>query len=248
MGRLDNKVALVTGSARGIGLAIARAFAKEGALVGVCDLAEDAAREAAKGLKEVGREGVAFAMDVTNPESVDKGISGFIEGQGGRLDILVNNAGITKDGLLMRMSDAQWDLVLKVNLNGVFYCTRAAIRTMIKQRSGRIINMASVVGLMGNPGQANYAASKGGVIALTKTTAKEVASRNITVNAIAPGFIKTFLTDQMTDKAKAAIMGQIPMERLGIPEDVAGVALFLASAEASYVTGQVIPVDGGMVM
>jgi len=248
MGRLENRVALVTGSARGIGNAIAKLFAREGALVGICDVNEEAVKAAAKALGEVGKEGVGFVMDVSNPASVEKGIESFIAGQGGKLDILVNNAGITRDGLMIRMSDEQWDVVLKVNLYGTFYCTRVAVRPMMKARWGRVINLASVVGLMGNPGQANYAASKGAVIAFTKTMAKELATRNITVNALAPGFIKTALTDAMTDKAKEAIMGAIPMVRLGSPEDVAGAALFLASEEASYITGQVIPVDGGMVM
>jgi len=248
MGRLENKVALITGSARGIGLATAKLFAREGALVGICDMNEEAVQKAAKSLGEFGKPGVGFVMDVTDPKSVDKGIGEFVEGQGGKLDILVNNAGITRDGLLIRMTDEQWDAVIKVNLNGTFYCTRVGVRPMMKAKWGRVINLASVVGLMGNPGQANYAATKGAVIAFTKTVAKELASRNITCNAIAPGFITTALTDAMTDKAKEAIMVRIPMDRLGAPEDVANAALFLASEEASYITGQVIPVDGGMVM
>ena len=248
MGRLENRVALVTGGARGIGYAIAKLFAREGALVGICDMNEEAVQKAAKSLGEVGKEGVGFVMNVSDSKSVEDGMEKFISGQGGKLDILVNNAGITRDGLLIRMSDEQWDAVLKVNLNGTFYCTRAGVRPMMKARWGRVINLASVVGMTGNPGQANYSASKGAVIAFTKTVAKELATRNITCNALAPGFIATALTEAMTEKAKEAIMGQIPMERLGSAEDVAGAALFLASEEASYVTGQVIPVDGGMVM
>jgi len=248
MGRLDGKVALITGSARGIGFATAKLFAGEGALVGICDLKDEDCKAAAKALGEVGKEGVGFAMDVADSASVQKGIDAFVGSQGGKLDILVNNAGITKDGLLMRMTDEQWDLVLKINLYSMFYCIRAAVKPMMKNRWGRIINLSSVSGVMGNPGQANYAASKGGVISLTKTVAKEFASRNITCNAIAPGFIKTVLTDQMTEKARQAMLGMIPLGRFGEPGDIMGAIAFLASDEASYITGQVIQIDGGMAM
>ena len=248
MGRFDGKVALITGSARGIGYATARLFAGEGALVGICDLKDEDSKKAAKALGEVGKEGVGFAMDVSDSASVEAGISSFVKSQGGKLDILVNNAGVTKDGLLMRMTDEQWDLVLKINLYSMFYCIRAAVKPMMKNRYGRIINLSSVSGIMGNPGQANYAASKGGVISLTKTVAKEFASRNITCNAIAPGFIKTALTDLMTEKAHEAMLGMIPLGRFGVPEDIMGTIAFLASDEASYITGQVIQIDGGLAM
>jgi len=247
MGRLEGKTALITGSARGIGFAMAKLFTREGALVAICDLNIEACRKSAAELDQFGRAGIPFEMDVSKRESVEKAVEEFIEKQG-KLDILVNNAGITGDSLLMRMSDKQWEDVLRINLYGTFYCTQAAIRSMIKARSGRIINIASVVGVMGNAGQANYAASKGGIIAFTKSVAREVASRSITANAIAPGFIKTALTEQMTEKARSAIVERIPMVRLGEVEDIAKVALFLASDDAGYMTGQVLVVDGGLVM
>ena len=247
MGRLEGKVALVTGSTRGIGLAAAKACAREGALVGVCARDGKAAEAAARELGQVGKEGIPFALDVSSHADVDRVVDAFLA-QAGRLDILVNNAGITRDTLLLRMTDAQWDEVIRINLNGTFYCTRAALRPMLKQHGGRIINMTSVSAVMGNPGQGNYAASKGGVIAFTKTVAKEVASRHITVNAIAPGFITTGLTDAMTDKAREGIMEYIPLGRFGAPEDIAGAVVFLASDEASYMTGQVIQIDGGLAM
>jgi len=247
-GRLDGKIAFITGSTRGIGLACAQAFAREGALVGVSARDGKAAEATAKDLKAFGREGVPFALNVADHADVDRVFGAFLASTGGRLDILVNNAGITRDTLLLRMTDAQWDEVIRINLNGTFYCTKAALRPMIKQRAGRIINMTSVSAIMGNPGQGNYAASKGGVIAFTKTVAKEVASRRITVNAIAPGFIKTVLTDAMTDKAREGIMDYIPLGRFGEPGDIAGATVFLASDEASYITGQVIQIDGGLAM
>lgn len=248
MARLEGKCALVTGSTRGIGFAGAQALAREGALVGVCSRDGEAARKAAKALGRSGQEGIPYTLDVCNHGQVDEVIQDFAARNGGRLDILVNNAGMTRDTLLLRMSDAQWDEVIKTNLSGTFYCTKAALRPMLKQRYGRIINVASVSAIMGNPGQANYAAAKGGVIAFTKTVAKEVASRNITVNAVAPGFIKTALTDAMTEKARTGVLGAIPLGRFGEPEDIAGAIVYLATDEASYVTGQVIQIDGGLAM
>ncbi len=248
MKRLEGKTAFITGATRGIGLAAARAFAREGALVGVCARDGKAAETAAASLAEFGRAGIPYALDVSDHPACDRAIEDFTAKAGNRLDILVNNAGLTRDTLILRMSDAQWDEVIRTNLNGTFYCTKAALRPMLKQRYGRIINITSVSAIMGNPGQANYAASKGGVIAFTKTVAKELASRNITVNAVAPGFIKTVLTDAMTEAARDGIMGAIPLGRFGEPEDLAGPILFLASDEASYITGQVLQVDGGLAM
>jgi 3-oxoacyl-[acyl-carrier protein] reductase len=249
-GRLEGKTALVTGSTRGIGLATARAFAREGALVGVCSRKADEAAKAAAGLSEVGKAGVAYALDVSNRAEVDRVVEDFAARAGGRLDILVNNAGLTRDTLLVRMTDEQWDEVIRTNLNSVFYATRTAVKRMMRNRpaGGRIINVTSVSAIMGNPGQANYAASKGGIIAFTKTVAKEYAGRGITVNAIAPGFIRTALTDLMTEQAQATIMDNIPLGRFGEPDDIAGPILFLASDEASYVTGHVLQVDGGLAM
>ena len=246
--RLEGKIALVTGSTRGIGLATARAFAREGALVGVCARDGAAAEKAAAGLAEVGKAGIGYALDVSHHGEVDRVIADFVGKAGGRLDILVNNAGLTRDNLVLRMSDAQWDEVIHTNLNSVFYATRAALRPMLKAHGGRIINITSVSAIMGNPGQANYAASKGGIIAFTKTVAKEVASRQITVNAVAPGFIKTVLTDVMSEQARAQISDNIPVGRFGEPEDIAQAILFLASDEAAYITGHVLSVDGGLAM
>lgn len=247
-GRLEGKIALITGSTRGIGLAAAKAFAREGALVGVCARDGKAAEESARELKKYGKEGIPFALDVSSHADVDRVFEAFLVRTGGRLDVLMNNAGITRDTLLLRMTDAQWDEVMRINLNGTFYCTKAALRPMAKQHSGRIINLTSVSAIMGNPGQGNYAAAKGGIIAFTKSVAKEVSSRNITVNAIAPGFIKTVLTDAMTEKAREGIMDHIPLGRFGEPEDIAGAAVFLASDEAAYVTGQILQIDGGLAM
>ena len=247
MGRFEGKKALITGGARGIGLAVAKILTREGALVAVCDINEEMAKTSAQELKKLGAEGVPYLMDVSNRESADRVIADFVERES-RLDILINNAGITRDSLLLRMTDAQWDEVLRINLTSMFYCTRAALKPMMKQRYGKIVNLSSVSAVMGNPGQANYAASKGGVIAFTKTVAKEMASRNITVNAVAPGFIKTALTDLMTEKARAAVVNLIPLKRFGQPEDVAQAIVFLVSEEASYITGQILQIDGGLAM
>lgn len=245
--RLNNKVALVTGGARGIGQAIAFAFAKEGADIVVADVNLEVAQKTAAQIEELGRKAMALTMDVTNFEAVEEGVNKILDKMG-KVDILVNNAGITKDNLLLRMSQSDWDAVISVNLKGTFNCIKAVSRPMIKQRSGRIISIASIIGLMGNPGQANYAASKAGIIALTKTVAKELASRNINANAVAPGFIQTEMTAKLPEELKKKMLEAIPLGTLGTPEDVANLCLFLASEESRYITGQVITVDGGMVM
>lgn len=245
---LKGKVALITGGAQGIGLAIARELAGYGADLALADVNLAKVEEtAAKLAQETGRQVLALKMDVSSFVDAEEGVKKTVD-KYNRLDILVNNAGITRDGLIMRMSDADWDLVLAINLKGTFNCTKAVTRIMLKQRSGRIINVASVVGLMGNAGQANYSASKAGVIGLTKTTAREFSSRGITVNAVAPGFIKTAMTDALSDEAKETLQKQIPLGRLGLPEDVAKAVSFLASDEAAYITGQILAIDGGMTM
>ena len=245
--RLKNKVALITGGARGIGQAIAMTFAKEGADIVIADVNLEIAQKTASEIEALGRKALALEMDVTNYEKVEEGINKILDKMG-KVDILVNNAGITKDNLLMRMSQTDWDAVINVNLKGTFNCIRAVSRPMVKQRSGRIISIASIIGLMGNPGQANYAASKAGIIALTKTVAKELASRNINANAVAPGFIQTEMTAKLPEDLKKKMLEAIPLAKLGSPNDVANLCLFLASDESSYITGQVITVDGGMVM
>ncbi len=241
---LSGKTAVVTGSTRGIGKAVATALAESGALVAVVGRDLTKAQEAAA---EVGHDAIGFACDVSDTAAVTMLISDVEKAFGG-IDILVNNAGVTRDNLVMRLKDEDWDDVMNANLRGAFAAIRAASRGMMKKRAGRIINMASVVGLNGNKGQANYAASKAGLIALTKSVAKELGSRNILVNAIAPGFIETEMTDSMTPEARAGLTGLIPLERLGKTGDIAAAVVFLASDYASYITGQVIVVDGGMVM
>jgi len=244
---LENRVAVVTGAGRGIGEAIARRLAGEGAVVAVCDVMLENAQQVAASLTRSGTKAGAYAVNVTDSKQVtevcDKIVADF-----GRVDILVNNAGITRDGLLLRMSDEDWDAVLGVNLKGAFLFTRTLSRTMLKQRSGVIVNIASIVGIMGNAGQANYSASKAGLIGFTKTVAKELASRWIRSNAVAPGFIQTPMTDKLSAEAKKMQTDFIALKRLGLPEDVANVVLFLASDLSSYVTGQVIAVDGGLAM
>ncbi len=243
----EGKIAVVTGAARGIGQAIAYNLAARGADIVLGDIKAEWLSESAEGIKKLGRKVWCFELDVTNATAVQN-VFNDIAAETGRIDILVNNAGITKDGLLMRMSEEDWDAVLTVNLKGTFACTKAVSRIMMKQRSGSIINIASVVGLMGNAGQANYAASKGGVIAFTKSVAKEFASRNIRANAVAPGFISSKMTDALSDEVRQKMLEAIPLASFGTPEDVANAVAFLASDQSSYITGQVISVNGGMVM
>jgi 3-oxoacyl-[acyl-carrier protein] reductase len=241
---LTGRTALVTGSTRGIGRAIAETLAGAGAHVAVVGRDQAKAAEAAE---QVGNGARAFACDVSDVASIVALIES-VEKAFGQIDILVNNAGLTRDNILFRISDEDWDTVLDANLRGAFIAIRAASRGMIKRRWGRIINIASVVGIIGNKGQANYAASKAGLIGLTKSVARELGSRNVLVNAVAPGFIDTDMTAAMTSEARAALSGQIPLGRLGSPRDVAGVVAFLASEHAAYITGQTLVVDGGMVM
>lgn len=246
--KLQGKTALVTGASRGIGREIALELARQGANVAVNYAGSEAkALEVVAEIQALGREAVAIQCDVANGESVASMVKETID-RFDTLDILVNNAGITKDNLLMRMKENEWDDVININLKGVFLCTKAVTRQMMKQRSGRIINIASIVGVSGNPGQANYVAAKAGVIGLTKTTAKELASRGITVNAVAPGFITTDMTDKLTSEVKDAMLSQIPLARFGEPSDIANVVVFLAAEDSKYMTGQTLHVDGGMVM
>jgi 3-oxoacyl-[acyl-carrier protein] reductase len=244
----EGKVALVTGGTRGIGRAIAAAFSSLGVEVAITG--RDAARvaEAAQELsREAPRAVKGVAMDVADRDAVDSAVKALVQ-ERGRIDILVNNAGIARDNLLMRMKPDDWESVIATNVNGLYYCSQAVLRPMIRQRGGRIINMSSVVGLTGNPGQANYAASKAAILGFTKALAREVASRQITVNAIAPGYIETDMTRNISEDARKALFDSIPMKRIGRPEDVAATALFLASEGAGYVTGQVLSVNGGLYM
>jgi 3-oxoacyl-[acyl-carrier protein] reductase len=247
MFELNDKVAMVTGAARGLGQAIAVKLAEAGADIVLCDLNAEWLEETADKVKAVGRRAECYGVNVADGESVTAGVKAITK-DFGKIDILVNNAGITKDGLIMRMSEDDWDAVLNVNLKGVFLCSKAVMRGMMKQRSGTIVNIASVIGLMGNAGQANYAASKGGVISFSKTVAKELASRNVRCNAVAPGFIRTAMTDALDDEVQTKMKELIPLSRFGEPEDVANVVLFLASDASAYVTGQVLSTCGGMVM
>lgn len=244
--RLKDKVALITGSAQGIGREIALVFAREGADVVISDINFEKAAKTSAEIAALGRKSLGLELDVTAYAKVEEAVNKILD-KFGKVDILVNNAGITKDGLLLRMSEADWDAVINVNLKGTFNCTKAVSKLMIKQHSGRIINIASIIGIIGNPGQANYSASKAGIIALTKTAAKELASRNINVNAVAPGYIQTEMTAKLPEELKQKMLALIPLNKLGSPADVANVCLFLASEESGYITGQTIVVDGGMV-
>ncbi len=246
--RLKDKVAVITGSAQGIGKAIAETFAREGANIVISDINIEPARKTSDEIKaKYNVETIAVAGNVAKFDECESLIKSSLD-KFSKIDILVNNAGITKDNLVLRMSETEWDAVIAVNLKGVFNCIKAASKPMIKQREGRIINIASVVGEMGNAGQINYSASKGGVIAMTKTCAREFASRNILVNAIAPGFIRTAMTDALSGEAKKAMYDMIPLKKLGEASDVANAALFFASEESSYITGHILSVNGGMYM
>ncbi|NQT25244.1 3-oxoacyl-[acyl-carrier-protein] reductase [candidate division KSB1 bacterium] len=244
---LSGKIALVTGGARGIGQRIVLALAESGCHVIVSDIDFEGAKQTADVVQQKGVKSLALQADVSSADDVSAMIDKSIE-MFGRIDILVNNAGITRDNLLIRMKEEDWDLVLRINLKGAFLCTKQVIRPMMKQRSGKVINIASVVGVMGNAGQANYSASKAGMIGLTKSAAKEVAGKNIQINAIAPGFIQTEMTDHLREDVKETYMASIPAKVFGTPQDVANAVLFLASPMADYITGQVVHVDGGLVM
>ena len=247
MSQLANQIAVVTGAGRGIGHAIALKFAAEGADVVCVSRTPENAEKAAQEVRGLGRRAWAHAVDVADGASVSAAAEKIL-GDTGRVDILVNNAGVTRDGLLMRMSDADWDAVLNTNLRGAFLFTRAFTRAFIKQRSGRIINVASVIGLIGNAGQCNYAASKAALLGFTKSVARELASRGITANALAPGFIETDMTASLNEQLRAEVLKSIPLGRFGQPDDIALAAVFLAGPSGRYVTGQVLTVDGGMVM
>ena len=247
MSLLANKVAVVTGAGRGIGRAVALAYARMGADVACVSRTEENSAKAAAEVEALGRRAWAVAVDVSDTAAVDAA-AGKILDDAGRVDILVNNAGVTRDTLLMRMSEEEWDTVINTNLKGAFNFTKALTRPFIKQRSGRIINIASVIGLIGNAGQSNYAASKAALIGFTKSVAKELAPRGITANAIAPGFIETDMTAALDDKVRESIIGNVPLGRFGSPDDIAHAAVFLAMEPSGYITGQVLTVDGGMVM
>lgn len=244
---LQGRVAVVTGAAQGIGRAIAEALARDGADVAVADLDAGRSHETVAAVEKLGRRALNVKVNVAEWNDA-KAMAEQVVKEWGKIDILVNNAGITRDGLLLRMKEEDWNLVLQVNLNGTFHCTKAVLQPMTKQRYGRIINIASIVGVMGNVGQANYAASKAAVIGFTKTVAREYASRAVTVNAVAPGFIDTAMTQGLSPDVKEVLQKQIPLGRLGQPEDIAAAVRFLASDEAAYITGQVLHVNGGMLM
>ncbi len=247
MKRFEGKVALVTGASRGIGEAAARRLAGEGATVIAAARTADTLGRVVSSIQAAGGKAEVCALDLADPASIEAAIKSALAAHG-QIDVLVNNAGVTEDNLILRMSKEAWDRVLATNLTGVFLLTQAVVKSMVRKRYGRIVNVTSVVGLMGNAGQANYAASKAGLVGLTKSVARELASRNITCNAVAPGFIATAMTDKMTEEAKAALAGQIPLGRLGSTDDIAAAIAYLASEEASYVTGHVLNVSGGLYM
>ncbi len=245
--KLKGRVALITGAAQGIGKSVALLLAQNGADIVVSDINLEKAEETAKEIESIGSKAIAIKVDVANLKDVERMVESILE-KFGKIDILVNNAGITRDKLILRMTEEDWDAVLNVNLKGTFNCTKAVVRHMAKQRSGKIVSIASVVGEMGNAGQVNYSASKAGVIGLTKTIAREFAQRRINVNAIAPGYIETPMTEVLPEKVKEELKRLIPMERLGKPEDVAEAVLFLVSEESNYITGHVLNVNGGIYM
>ena len=247
MGRFEGKTALVTGASSGIGRGCALALAREGADLALCDLQIDWLADTAAAVRALGRRAECFAVNVSQAADVEAGVNAAVQALG-RIDILVNNAGITKDGFLARMSEADWDAVIDVNLKGTFLFSKAVGKIMMRQRGGAIVNIASIIGLIGNAGQCNYAASKAGVIALTKSVAKELAGRGVRANAVAPGFIETRMTEVLSAEVRQKMLDAIPMGRFGTPQDVADVVLFLASDASSYVTGHVVTVSGGMVM
>lgn len=244
---LKGKVAIVTGGAQGIGKSIATRLAQAGANVVIADVMEEVAKSTAQEISQKGNESISIRVDVSSLSSVEEMVKKTLD-KFGRIDILINNAGITRDGLVMRMKEEDWDLVLDINLKGAFNCIKTVSPIMMKQKSGKIVNIASIVGIIGNIGQANYSASKAGLIALTKTCARELASRRINVNAVAPGFIQTSMTERLPAQVREKLSSQIPLGEIGKPEDVASAVLFLVSEEASYITGEVIRVDGGMAM
>ena len=247
MNRFEGQVVVVTGAGRGIGRSIALSFAKEGADVVCISRTQANSGKVAEEIRQMGRKAWAFGIDVADSAAVNE-MSAVVLKEAGKIDVLVNNAGVTRDNLFMRMSEEEWDTVINTNLKGAYLLCKSFIRSFIKQRSGRIINIASIVGLTGNAGQCNYAASKAALVGFTKSLAREVASRSITVNAIAPGFIETDMTGALSENVKEAFLKEIPMNQIGKPEDIAGAALFLASTDARYITGHVLVVDGGFAM
>ncbi len=244
---LKDRVSLITGGARGIGREIALIFAREGSDIVICDINQEALDAAGKEIESLGRRAEGFVVDVTNLAQVEEMVNKVLD-KFQKIDILVNNAGITRDSLIVRMAEKDFDSVVAVNLKGTFNCTKSVSKVMMKQRYGKIISIASIIGIMGNAGQANYAASKAGIIGLTKSVAKELASRNVNVNAIAPGYIETDMTAKLPENVRSQMLSMIPLNRFGKANDVANVALFLASDTSSYITGQVIQIDGGMAM